>query len=155
MNSPSDPTKIPGTSKARRTPRVDKIVEHIWNKSSQRKEETKDKPIEVFYLDSSNSTGKNTPEVFTLESTPNGETPIAEAEPLATNETEEHEAGHSALSRILSRETFTIPQIFEPKTLPIGGGGCYGGIPQGIQLSHIILDTQSLGIATKHQNLLI
>ena len=53
----------------------------------------KNNPIEVDYLDSSNSTGKNTPEVITLESTLNKETRIVEAEALATNETAEHEAG--------------------------------------------------------------
>ena len=49
--------------------------------------ETEDNPIVVVYLDSSNSTGKNNPEVITLELTPNEETPTIEAEPLAANET--------------------------------------------------------------------
>ena len=37
MNSPSDPSTIPGPSKARSTPRVDKIVERIWKHNSPNK----------------------------------------------------------------------------------------------------------------------
>ena len=82
------------------------------NKSSPRKEETKDNPIEVVYLVSSNSTGKNTPELITLESTPNEEFPIVEAEPHATNETEEHEAGApSSISDINLRDFYDLSEF--------------------------------------------
>ena len=82
MNSPPNPTKIPGPIKARSTPRVHRIFERKWSKSSLRKEESV----------SSNSTGKNIKEVIILEATPNEEVQTVEAETLATNETEEHEA---------------------------------------------------------------
>ena len=32
---------------------------------------------------------------------------------------------------------------------------CYGGIPQGTQLSHLFQETQSQGIATKHHQLVL
>ena len=93
MTSPPDPTKIPGPSKARSTPRVDKIVDRIWSRRSPLKEPLNDNPVELIYLDSSNSTEKNTPEVVILESIPNEVSPTVELEHLVTNETEEREAG--------------------------------------------------------------
>ena len=103
MNSPEDPAKVPGPSKARSTPRVDKIVERIWKQNSPIKQN--ENPIEVVYLDSSNSTGKQTEEVITLESTPNEDDQVVEAEPLATTETEEHEGGPpSSISDINPRD---------------------------------------------------
>ena len=157
MNPPSDPSTIPGPSKARSTPRVDKILERIWKHNSPNKQDQNDNPIKVVYLDSTNSTGKQSEEVITLESTPNEDNLILEAEPLDTNKTEEHEGGHQAPSRTSNRETFITHQNFEDKTLLSGeeGGVCYGGIPEGTPSSHVLIEIQSLGIATKHLNLLL
>ena len=105
INTPSTSTAIPGPSQARSTPRVDRIVDNIWERNSPKKNPTDDNPIEVVFLDSSNSE-KQTPEVIHLESTPNNETDpnqigtneivdgeIVEGEQMHNNETEEHEGG--------------------------------------------------------------
>ena len=60
MKSPSTSAATPGPSQARSTPRVDRIVDNIWEKNSPKKQPEKDNPIEVVYRDSSNSTGKQT-----------------------------------------------------------------------------------------------
>ena len=93
MNSHCINHPIPGPGKARSTPRVDKIVEKIWNKTSPNKQPANEKPIEILYLDSSHSTDRNATKLITLEFTPNEDEPIVEAEPLITNqnETEEHQ----------------------------------------------------------------
>ena len=112
MISPFDPSKVPGASRAQSTPRVDKIDERFWSQLSPRKEPINDNPIEVVYLDSSNSTNKIALEVVTLESTPNGENPILKAEPLIANETEDHELGvATCISDINPRASLTH-QIF-------------------------------------------
>ena len=96
MNSPVDPSTVPGPSKDRLTPRVDKIVERIWKNKSPSKQEQNDNPIDIVYLDSSTSTGKQTEEVIIVESTPNEEELVQEADHLVTNETEEHEGGSTS-----------------------------------------------------------
>ena len=98
MNTPSTSATNPGPSQARSTPRFDRIVDNIWERNSPKKNPTDDNPIEVVYLDSTNSTDKQTPEVIHLESTPNNEdesnqaekNAFAEGEQLHNNETEEH-----------------------------------------------------------------
>ena len=110
MNSPADPATIPGPSKARSTPRVDKIVERIWKHNSPSKQN--DNPIEVVYIDSSNSTGKQTEEVITLKSTPNEDDQVVEAEPLATNETKEHEGGPPSSISDINPRAFYDPSEF-------------------------------------------
>ena len=115
MNTPSTSATNPGPSQARSTPRVDRIVDNIWERNFPKKNPTDDNPIEVVYLDSTNSTDKQTPEVIHLESTPNNEddsnqaetNAFAEGEQLHNNETEEHEGGPpSSISDIHPRDFF-------------------------------------------------
>ena len=115
MNSPSTSAATPGASQARSTPRVDRIVDNIWERNSPKKQPENDIPIEVVYLDSSNSTGKQTHEIIHLESTPDDETDavqntaneLVEGDQLDNNETEEHEGGPpSAISDIHPRDFY-------------------------------------------------
>ena len=102
MTSQADPATIPGPSKTRSTPR-----ERIWKQNPPSKQNLNDNPIEVVYLDSSNSTGKQTEVVITLESIPNEDDQVVEAEPLATNETEEQAGGPpSSISDINPRDFY-------------------------------------------------
>ena len=78
-------------------------------------------------VDSSNSTGKQTEEIITLKSTSNEDIQVLEAEPLATNETDGMREDHKVPSLTSTRETSTIPQNFEPKILPSGGGAVLEG----------------------------
>ena len=73
MNSPSTSAATPGPSQARSTPQVDRIVDNNWERNSPKKQPENDNPIEVVYLDSSNSTGKQTHDIIHLESTPDDE----------------------------------------------------------------------------------
>ena len=86
------------------------------------------------YLDSSNSTGKQTHEIIHLESSPNDETDavqntaneLVEGDELDNNETEEHEGGPpSSISDIHYKRT---PE---------------GGIPEDFQKEHQLLNQQS------------
>ena len=135
MMSTADPSTIPGSSKARSTPRVDKIVDRIWKHNSPSKQNQNDNPIEVVYLDSSNSPGKQMEELIALESTPNEDEQVVEAELLATNEIEEHEGGPPSSISDINRETSMIHQTFDPKILPSGGEGgrC---VMEGFQKEH-------------------
>ena len=77
------------------------------------KQDINDNSIEVVYLNSTNSTGKQLEEVITLESTPNEDNQILEAEPLATHETEEHEGGPpSSISDINPRDFYDPSEIW-------------------------------------------
>ena len=97
VNSPVFST-TPGPSQDRSTPRVDRIVDNIWERNYPKKQPANDNAIEFVYLDISNSTDKQTPEIIHLESTPNNETEggqnveneIVEGNQLNNNETEEH-----------------------------------------------------------------
>ena len=154
MNPRSDPSTIPGPSKARSIPRVDKIGERIWKHNSPNQQDQNHNPIEMVYLDSTNSTGKQSEEVITLESTPNDDNQILEAEPLATNETEEHEGGPpSSISDINPRDFYDPSDFWGQNSSQ--RGVCYGLIPEGTPSCHVLIENQSLGIATKHLNLLL
>ena len=109
MNSPLDPSTVPGSSNARSTPRVDKIVERVWNQSSPNKKTSKCKPIEVVYLDKSHSTDKNTTDIITWK-----KDPIVEVEPITTNqnETEEHEVGATNFISDIKPKDFYDPSEF-------------------------------------------
>ena len=116
MNWPSTSSTTPGPSQARSTPRVDRIVDNLWERNSPKKQTTNSNPIEVVYLDSSNSTDKQTPEIIHLESTPNNETEasqnvenvLVEGDQLnINNETEEYEGGPpSSITDIHPRDFF-------------------------------------------------
>ena len=115
MNSPSTSATTPGPSQARSTPRVDRIVDNVWETNSPKKQPENDNPIEVVYLDSSNSTGKQTHDIIHLESTPDDENDavqntsneLVEGDQLDNNETEEHEGGPpSAISDIHPRDFY-------------------------------------------------
>ena len=101
MNSPSTSAATPGPSQARSTPRVDRIVDNIWERNSPKQQPENDKPIEVVYLDSSNSFGKQTHDIIHLETIPDDENDalqntsneLVEGDQLDNNETEEHEGG--------------------------------------------------------------
>ena len=94
MNSLFNTSASPEPTKARSTPRVNRINDKIWSQTSTKKPTTDDKPVEVVFFDSSHS-DKNTMEIITINSTPNKEAQVVKAEALRTNqkETEEHEIG--------------------------------------------------------------
>ena len=120
MNSPSTSAATPGPSPARSTPCVDRIVDNIWERNSPKKQPENDNPIEVVYLDSSNSTGKQTHDIIHLESTPDDENDalqstsneLVEGDQLDNNETEGHEGGPpSAISDIHPRDFYDPSEL--------------------------------------------
>ena len=91
------------------------IVDNIWERNSPKKQPENYNPIEVVYLDSSDSTGKQTHDIIYLESTPDDENDavqntaneLVEGDQLDNNEKEEHEGGPpSAISDIHPRDFY-------------------------------------------------
>ena len=120
MNSTSTSAATPGPNQARSTPCVDRIVDNIWKRSSPKKQPENDNPIEVVYLDSSNSTGKQTHDIIHLESTPddkndalqNTSNELVEGKQLDNNETEEHQGGPPSATSDIHPRDFYVPSKF-------------------------------------------
>ena len=107
-------------------------MDNLWERNSPEKQTTNSNPIEVVYLDSSNSTDKQTPEIIHLESTPNNETEssqnvenvLVEGDQLNNiNKPEENEGGPpSSISDIHPRDFFDPSEFWSQNSLLRGGG---------------------------------